>query len=85
MRPTTLPADQLRVETPVPHPPPTTPNETLATLIVEELIRQGLLDSAGKQDVSAKLAQGSAKQDDWHGWIKDSPRESTEEPSHGPD
>lgn len=62
---------------------PATPTEALAALVVEELMRQGLLDAAAGQDISAKLAQGSAKQDDWNGWINDLPDEVHEEPSHG--
>lgn len=46
------------------------PNELLADLVVSELKAAGLATDRKVAEITAKLASGNARQDDWQGWIE---------------
>lgn len=55
------------------------PNERLAKLISEELVREGLILEEKEAEVYRKLAAGSAKAEDWLVWIEDTISDVSEE------
>ena len=55
--------------TPAP-PTPKTPNEELADLMAAALNNAGLITERKIPEITQKVASGSAKQEDWLGWIE---------------
>lgn len=55
------------------------PNQRLAKLISEELVREGLILGEKEAEVYQKLAAGSAKAEDWLVWIEDTISDVSEE------
>lgn len=49
---------------------PQTPNETLAATVAEDLIAAGIVPASRRKDLLEKLVRGTAKQQDWLGWIE---------------
>ena len=47
-----------------------TPNEELAALVAAQLVEAGLIPQRKLPEMRTKLAEGSARQDDWQVWIK---------------
>ncbi len=60
-----------------------TPNEELATLIVAQLVEAGLLPQGKKSEVLTKVANGSARQDDWQVWIEMAIDQKAKEAANG--
>ncbi len=52
------------------NPASKTPNEELACLIVAELKKAGLITDRKVEEVTLKVAAGTARQDDWLVWIE---------------
>ena len=46
------------------------PDEELASLIADRLIEQRLIDPSRRDDVSNRIATGSATAEDWQLWIE---------------
>lgn len=49
---------------------PETPNEQLAKIITEALLKAGLIATAKQDELKRKLANGTAKKEDWKNWIE---------------
>ncbi len=62
-----------------PNNAPRSPNEVLAEIISEKLLSEGLILSSKKEEVQKKLANGTARQDDWPLWMKIARDERKEE------
>ncbi|MGE0128640.1 MAG: hypothetical protein AB7U82_11215 [Blastocatellales bacterium] len=56
-----------------------TPNERLAEIVADALIKAGLVPSARLEDLKRKLAAGTAKAEDWSHWIESAQRDSRAE------
>jgi hypothetical protein len=50
------------------------PNERLAEIVADALIKAGLIQSTGLEDLKRKLASGAAKAEDWRHWIESAQR-----------
>lgn len=50
--------------------PEKSPNETLADLVADKLREKGSIPDGKVNEVAAKLAAGTANQDDWRLWIE---------------
>ncbi len=46
------------------------PDEELAVLIANRLLKAGLITERAVSDVTARLADGAAREEDWQKWIK---------------
>lgn len=57
-------------EAEAPVPQLKSPNEELAALITAKLIEVGLVTQLKQSEVGTKLANGSARQEDWQLWIE---------------
>ena len=60
-----------------------TPNEELGALIAAQLVEVGLIPKSKLSEVTTKLADGSAKQDNWQVWIEMAIDQKAKEASHG--
>ena len=49
------------------------PDEELAALIAERLIEGGLIDEDRRDEVSGRIAAGTATPEDWRFWIEVGP------------
>jgi hypothetical protein len=47
-----------------------TPNERLAEIVADALVKAGLVSSARLDELKRKLAAGTAKAEDWSHWIE---------------
>jgi hypothetical protein len=61
------------------------PDEELALLIANRLIEEGFIDARRSDDVSAKIAAGTATVDDWRLWIELGPVGQKEDTSDAQD
>ena len=52
-----------------------TPNERLAEIVADALVKAGLVSSARLEDLKRKLAAGTAKAEDWSHWIEHAQRQ----------
>jgi hypothetical protein len=53
-----------------------TPNERLAEIVADALVKAGLVSSARLEDLRRKLTAGTAKAEDWSHWIESAQRSS---------
>lgn len=49
---------------------PDTPNEQLAGIVTKALLESGLIATAKRDELKRKLANGTAKKEDWKNWIE---------------
>ena len=61
------------------------PDEELASLIANRLIEEGFIDLTRRDEVSVKIAAGTATVDDWRLWIELGPTGQKEEASNAQD
>ena len=54
-----------------------TPDEELASLIADRLVENGLIAADRRDEVSAKIAAGTATQEEWQLWIELGPSVQT--------
>ena len=54
------------------------PDEELASLIADRLVENGLIDAARRDEVSAKIAAGTATREEWQLWVELGPAVRTE-------
>ena len=52
------------------------PNERLAEVVADALIKAGLIQSARLEELKRKLVAGTAKAEDWSHWIESAQRNS---------
>jgi hypothetical protein len=52
------------------------PNERLAEIVANALVKAGLIQSSRFDDLKRKLAAGTAKAEDWSHWIESAQRGS---------
>lgn len=55
------------------------PNERLAEIVADALLKAGLVPSARLEDLKRKLAAGTAKAEDWSLWIESAQRDARTE------
>lgn len=60
-----------------------TPNEELAARVAAQLVEAGLIPQGKLSDVCTKLADGSARQDNWQVWIEMAIDRKAKEAAHG--
>ena len=60
-----------------------TPNEELAALVAAQLVDAGFIPGRKLSEVITKLADGSARQDDWQVWIELGIGQNAKEAAHG--
>jgi len=62
---------------------PKTPNEELAELVVAELQKAGLITERKVEEITSKVAAGTARQDDWLVWIEQTIDQKAKGEAHG--
>lgn len=70
-------------ETAPANPASKTPNEELAALVVAELQKAGLITDRKVEEVTSKVAMGTARQDDWLVWIEQAIDQKAKGEAHG--
>jgi len=70
-------------ETVTAKPEPKTPNEELADLVVAELKKAGLITERKVEEITSKVATGTARQDDWLVWIEQAIDQKAKGAAHG--
>ncbi|MBI3653359.1 MAG: hypothetical protein HY231_20200 [Acidobacteria bacterium] len=58
------------------------PNEKLAALIVEKLLEQKLIPQKRAAEIKHRLAEGTAKAEDWRNWIELALPQAAQESDH---
>jgi hypothetical protein len=64
-------------------PIPKNPNEELADLVVTRLKEAGLITERKIQEITSKVASGTARQEDWLGWIEQAIDQKAKGEAHG--